>query len=97
MIQVHVTMTGKSYSPRDKYRCFAEETHNFPDLDAAKQWAANTYGNCSRSPMYGEFPDGDRHIGYIYGFRASDISHVPVDKWLQRDWVEFREVTPITP
>ncbi len=98
MIQLKITMTGKGYHPSSEWRTFADDTHSFPDVAAAKEWLKEEYGPCKRVPMYCEFKNGpDRQTGYIYSFRASDISHAPVDKWIQQDWVEFREVKTISP
>ncbi len=95
MIQLHVTMTGKGYHPSSEWQTFAEDAHSFKDMDAAKDWLTEQYGTCKRVPMYCD-PDAQK-IGYIYSFCASDISHVPVEKWIQQDWVEFRDVQLVTP
>ena len=90
MIRLVITMTGKSYSPRDEYRQFASESHTFKDLKEAKAWIREQYGNSKRQPMYRG--DMGHKIGYVIGFRNADWSHSPVDKWLQQDWIEFQEV-----
>ncbi len=97
MIQLKVTMTGKGYHPSSEWQHLSstDDHHSFPDMDAAKEWLKEQYGTCKRVPMYCD-PDA-KQVGYIYSFRASDISHVPVNKWIQQDWVEFREVRAVTP
>lgn len=96
MIQVHVIMTCKSYSPKDSYRIFAEDKRTFADMAEARQWLREQYGKAKRSPMYVDTKDGRMlNIGYVIGFRAADWSHSSVDKWLQRDWVSFSEVIPV--
>ena len=98
MIQVHVTMTGRGYSPKESYRIFAEDLHSFRDLKAARQWVREAYGTAKRQPMFCDEKDGSaKQIGYVIGFRAGDCSHSPVSHWLQQDWVEFREVKAISP
>ena len=96
MIQLHITETGKGYSPKDNYTILNEQTKTFPDIAAAESWLVEIYGKCKRSKMYVDTKDGDSiHCGYVYGFRNSDISHVPVDKWLQQDWITFYSVNAI--
>ncbi len=95
MIQLHITMTGKGYGSKEQWRIFDTATHNFKDMAKAKEYLKETYGKAKRTAMRQD-PDG-KQIGYVYGFRNSDISHVPVDKWIEQDWVEFREVKTISP
>lgn len=96
MIRLVVTMTGKSYSPSARWKCIAEDSHTFEDMASARAWLREQYGKSKRVPMYRDCTDGTTQtIGYIYGFRASDWSHAPVDRWLQQDWVEFRSEEPI--
>ncbi len=96
MIQLHITSTGKSYNPRDSWRMFDEQTKSFPTREAAEEWLKETYGSSKRAKMYVE-RDGQPDIvaGYVIGFRNADFSHAPVDKWLQQDWIEFREVNTL--
>lgn len=96
MIELHITETGKSYYPRDNYKTFSVHRRVFDCLTLAKDWLKVQYGNCKKSKMYRDRSDGTvEHIGYIFGFRNADYSHYPVDKWLQQDWVEFRESQPL--
>ena len=92
MIQVKIIMTGKSYNSKDKYSMFADELKNFRDLTEAKNWLKKTYGNSKRSKMYIDCNNKSKHIGYVIGFHNADYSHSPVERWLQRDWIEFRNV-----
>ena len=59
----------------------------------ARAWLNDRYGKSKRAPMYIDTPSGAKRVGYVIGFRAADWSHAPVEKWLQQDWVEFREVS----
>lgn len=95
MIKVQITITGKSYSPKDSWRIIGEETKTFPDIKSAKDWIKENYGNSKRSPMYIDTKEGVKKVGYVIGFRNSDISHLPVDKWLQQDWISFYDEKPI--
>lgn len=45
--------------------------------------------------MFVDAEGKSKHIGYVIGFRNADLSRYPVEKWLQQDWVEFREVKSI--
>jgi hypothetical protein len=93
MIQLHITKTGKGYSPKDKWQMFDEQTKYFSDITEAKNWLKEEYGKAKRTPMYQDTKDGKpKKTGYVIGFRNSDISHLPVNKWIEQDWVEFREV-----
>lgn len=85
MIQLHITSTGKSYSPKDTYKIFDTQTKTFDNLIDAKSYLRKTYGKAKRVPMFYDDKDGKAiHCGYIIGFR--------VDKWLQQDWVAFQTV-----
>ena len=96
MIELQITMTGKSYAPKAAWQRFDDERRLFGTVDDAKAWLKKHYGNCSRQPMFVDTVDGEaKRVGYVYGFRNADWSHSPVDKWLQQDWVEFRECSPI--
>ena len=95
MVEVHITYTGKSYSPRDNWCIINEGTERFSNIAAAKQWLKDRYGNCKRVPMYCDTKDGTKQTGWIYSYRADDISHVPIAKWLARDWCELRECNPL--
>lgn len=96
MIQVQVTMTSKSFSPRANWAQLAREHHTFGSMAEARAWLAKEYGESKRQSMYLDSETGTRRVGYVIGFRNADYSHSPVEHWLQRDWVEFKEVTPVT-
>lgn len=91
MIQLHVTMTSKSFSPRDRWRMLADETHNFSDIKAAREWLRKNYGKSKRQPMYVDENGKSKKIGYVIGFSDADYSHAPIQHWLRQDWIEFRE------
>lgn len=100
MIQVIITMTGKSYNPKDEYRYFDKETLTFADKDEANKALAKRYGKSwnRRDKMFVDTKSGEAlHCGYVVGFHNADFSHVRVEKWLQRDWIEFREVNVVSP
>jgi hypothetical protein len=95
MIELHITTTIKGYHPTNEWLNCNTTRESFPDLSAAKAWLKDRYGNCSRRPMYvGE----GRKVGYIYGFRNDehyrDGTHY---KFIQQDWVAFRESKLFTP
>ena len=99
MIQLVITKTVKSFSPKDDWRVIdGDGFKHFLDLESAKAWLKETYGKASRRPMYVDGKDGEaRKVGIIFGYRDGDWSHSPVQKWLAQDWVEFREVHTIDP
>lgn len=92
MVELLINRTAKSFNPRETYSTFDIETKTFDNMDEAKQWLRDEYGNCKRSPMYRDYDDAAHKIGYVFGFRNSDISH-DSKPWLQQDWVSFYEVT----
>lgn len=93
MIQLIITKTGKSFNPKDEYKIFDTEEKTFADLPSAKQFLNETYGKSKRRPMFCDTKEGKpKHIGYVIGFKNADLSHSPVEKWLQQDWIHFNEV-----
>jgi|TARA_Y100000310_G_scaffold257668_1_gene265799 hypothetical protein len=98
MIELSITETGKGHGSKGQYGIWSIHREHFQTITEAKSWLKDHYGNCKRVKMYQDSEDGQaKHIGYIYGFRNCDISHYPVEKWLQQDLVEFREVLSISP
>lgn len=96
MIQLTITGTAKSYHPVAGWYGMGEQRQDFPDMKSALTYLKGRYGNCSREKMYIDRKDETAiHCGWIYGFRNSDISHYPVERWLQRDWVSFHRLEPI--
>jgi len=98
MIQLNITRTGKGYSSKEKWSIFDQSTEHFYSIREAKDWIKDQYGKAKRKPMFVDLKDGgSRRIGYVIGFRNSDLSHYPVNHWIQQDWIEFNEVKTITP
>ncbi len=99
MIRIEVTKTGKSYSPKDEYRIFAEDTHTFATREELDAWIRDAYGSCKRQPLHrdgmGNAKGSPLRIGWVFGFRDADLSHAPVKHWLQQDWVSVYECTPL--
>ncbi len=93
MIELIITKTGKEYGKSKDYRIFDNDRKVFVSLKDAKQWLKENYGNCKKQKMFIDLKSGEtKQSGYIYSFHNSDLSHSPVEKWLQQDWVEIREV-----
>ena len=88
-------MTGKSFSPKDKFSTFHKYRKLFDDLAGANAWLKENYGKSKRAPMYVDTPLGTKRIGYVIGFRTADWSHAPVHHWIQQDWIEFRDCKPL--
>jgi outer membrane receptor for ferrienterochelin and colicin len=94
MFEAHIIMTEKSYSPKAQFSCFGEDKIHAMSLTELKQELAKRYGASwkHKVPMYRDKQDGSTvRCGWVVGFRASDWSHSPVQKWLQQDWVSIRE------
>ena len=97
MIELHITMTGKSFSPKDKFTIFGYDTKRFENIADARKWIKEQYGKSKRSPMYVNGKDGkSKKIGMVIGFKNADWSHAPVESWIQQDCIEFRECKTIT-
>ncbi|MCJ7828735.1 MAG: hypothetical protein MUP81_03220 [Dehalococcoidia bacterium] len=89
--EVQIIATGKGYAAKEGYRQFNAEQHAFGELSEAVDFVKNKYGNCKRVPMFRDNPNKEPYqCGWIYCFNNDDISHVPVEKWRQQDWVEIR-------
>ncbi len=96
MIRLQITMTSRPYGEPQPYRIFAENSHCVADMAQAKIYLQERYGKCKRSKMYIDKKDSDTvHCGYIFCFHAGGISHLPVERWLQQDWVTFYSATII--
>jgi hypothetical protein len=97
MYQIRIQETAKGFSPNDFWtKLSVPEHHSFSDLKEVKEYLKKKYGKCKRVPMYYDDKDGKPiKCGYIYGFRNADLSHYPVVKWLQQDWVSINEIKPV--
>ena len=92
MFELHITQTGKSFSPKDNYTIFAERKAAFGSLREVYQFLRSEYGKTKRVSMYMSRKDGSTiKCGWIICFRNADYSHAPVEHWLQQDWVELRK------
>mgnify|MGYP001594176195 CR=1 FL=1 len=95
MIQLFITKTGRGYNPKDVFSVFDHQIENFKTIMDAYGLIKETYGKAKRSKMFVDADGGCKHIGYVIGFRNADLSRSTVNKWIQQDWVEFREVKTI--
>jgi len=96
MIRVEIEKTGKGYGKNEGYHMFDRETKTFKDMLEVKKFLKETYGKCKRVPSYVDTKDGEvKKVGYVYCFKNADLSHYPVEKWLQQDWVSFFELKQI--
>jgi len=96
MISLLITETAKGCGSKEKWVGIGEFERKFNSIKKAKEWLKEYYGKCKRSKMYMDKEDGNHfHCGYIYHFHNDDISHVPVEKWIQNDRVTFREIKTI--
>jgi len=92
--RLRVTKTARGFSNRQEdYRVFDRETKDFETLEEARNYLQETYGQVKRVKMYIDTKEGlSKHVGWIYCFKNSDISHVPVEKWLEQDWADVSKV-----
>ena len=96
MFELRITMTGKGYSPKDKFQCFDTERKNgFASMREVYAYLQEQYGKAKRSAMYIDTKGKSIRCGWIIGFRADDICHVPVQKWIQQDWIELTKVETV--
>jgi len=92
MFEVNITMTGKGYHPSSEWQQFGHDRKTFSDLMQVNQWLDEAYGRSKRVPMYVDTKEGKSiRCGYVIGFRNADVSHYPVDKWIQQDWIQISE------
>jgi hypothetical protein len=88
-----MTAKGIGNIPDNDWQTFDHDSHSFATREEVNQFLADEYGKCKRSKMYRDGKDGKPiQVGYIYHFKNNDISHLPVEKWYQQDWVEITEV-----
>jgi len=92
MISLIITETIKGYGAKDKWMKMHTFEEKFESIKKAKEWLKERYEKCKKSKIYIDSKNADDfHCGYIYHFHNEDISHIPAVKWIQNDWVEFRE------
>jgi len=95
-------MTSKSFSPRDEWRIFADDSFWAADIEDAKAKLQERYGKSAwqhKKPMFLDTkasPDDPGYsktiqCGWIVGFRNADYSHAPVERWLQQDWIALNQ------
>jgi hypothetical protein len=95
-IKINVTSTGR-YHMREMPHIFDEKEKHFPSMKEAKKWIRDTYGKSRGKPIYRDIGDKPVQVGYIFGFWNSDVSHYPVNKWFQQDWIEINKIILKTP
>ena len=97
MFELHITETGKSFSPKARYSIFNDDRKaGFSDMNAVYAYLRERYGKAKRQPMYVDLKTGGTlKCGWVIGFRNSDISHAPVQHWLQQDWIHISKVETV--
>ena len=87
--EIHVSETGAALFSADYCR-MDDIKETFPTREDALAWIKERYGKARRSRMYCDTTDGEsKEIGWIYRFRDSDWSHMPVKLWNRMDWVSL--------
>jgi len=86
---IEISSTGKKRGRNsEEYQVFDRQTEHFTTLEAVKQRLIEKYRDCKREKIYRDINGEAVQIGWIYCFNNADMSHVPVQKWHQQDWVE---------
>jgi hypothetical protein len=95
MITISITETGRSYGKNEKFKIFNEyEKKGFESIEQALSWLKGNYEKSSwknKRPCFVDTDSGTKQVGFVIGFRNADLSHYPVNKWIQQDWVSFNE------
>ncbi len=93
--RIRITQTGKTPRKEEDFRTFNFEEVICKTLEEVKKELKDRYGEVKqRTKMYRDVKDGEPvHSGYVYHYRNSDMSHYPVNEWIQEDWVEVAECT----
>ncbi len=98
MYEVQIEETGQDHL-RDNPRLFNSIKKTFHTLDEVRAFLSDRYG-CPvplprrRNKIYVDAPDGTAiEVGFTYSYWNSDLSHMPVVKWYQTDWITVNEVT----
>ncbi len=93
MIEVEITRTGKPKgNTEERYSTFDTDLKCFDDVEEARAWIDEEYGNHKREKMYCDDSEGNaKHVGWIFGFSNKDISH-DSPEWWQQDWVSVWDV-----
>lgn len=90
---IEITSTAKGRGRNsDEYQIFDRQTEHFSTLEAVKLRLKEKYGDCKRQKIYRDSNNphtSPKHVGWVYCFNNDDISHIPVQKWHQQDWVEI--------
>ena len=89
--RIDVTLTAKPLgSSTEPYTVFDYQHHRCDTLVQVQEYLQKSYGTCKRVKLYvGERQE--QHIGYMYCFQNSDISHAS-KPWWQRDLVTVVKV-----
>ncbi len=100
-IEVTITQTA-SNRPADQKRIFHTETIECESMADAWDKLTERYGKKphARRGVFVDKPDGSvERVGFLHSFWNADLSHWPVQRWHQTDWVTFSEVTrkPVHP
>lgn len=92
-IELIIKKTSKGYGKETAWCTFDNDAKVFNTIKAAKAWLKDEYGKSKRVKLYVEKKNIKEPIwaGYIISFRNSDVSHYPVQHWIQQDWIEFRQ------
>ena len=91
MFELLITSTGKSFSPKSKWRIFDERRIIAGEtMTEVYSKLRELYGKAKRVPMFVDSEAGtSKKIGWVIGFRNSDSSHGKAEHWIQQDWISL--------
>jgi hypothetical protein len=97
MFQLSIQATAKGYAAKDHWRHIADTEYVcFSTFEEVKQYLRTRYAKSKRVPMYVDQKDGQtQQVGWVFGFRAVDFSHAPIERWIQQDWVHVYEIKDV--
>lgn len=101
-IKITITETGAK-RPQDDHSTFNETILYAADMEQARFAVADHYGKMPgmRRKVYEDYredsdPPGtfprSRVCGFLHSFWNVDLSHAPVERWHQTDWISVVEV-----
>ncbi len=93
--KIEINKTSKTpYSKEEHFSTWDNEVLSFGTIEAVKNEIKARYGGVKqKEKMYVDImkSNGAKHIGYIYHYRNSDVSHNS-EEWIQEDWVSVSQV-----
>lgn len=87
--EVGIIHTGSSDGER--FSQFHDEIKIFETAHEVTEWLKKEYDfEIQRTVMYHA---DNMPCGYVFAFENADLSHVPVERWQQKDWVNISRIS----